>query len=234
MVKSVNKIDKTIFNYLGELNSACFLAYTDLYGEKPVSDGVVWVQLDENSNITAVSATGKDGKSLCFTDENTDFDELSFLLGETIITTCKLPLEQIDKKYLMVKKLDNVISSKGVKYTDYLQIKSLDGKTTSESRRIAEQKAYLNLQSCCEGVLIKDFGEDISGGFINFGDGFSVITDVFTKEKYRNKGYGLQIVKNLLKCSKYDTVYLTTKEHNVNFYKKSGFKTAKEIYEYKK
>lgn len=234
MIKSAEKTDKTVFNYLGELNSAVFSAYTDLYGEKHIPEGVVWLQYDKNGNLTAVSATGKDNKSLCFTNENTDFDELSFITGDVIITTDEFPFERIDKKYLMVKKLDNVTSDKGIKYTDYSLIKGLDGKENSNNRRIAEKKAYLNLQKLCEGVLIEACGEYVSGGFINFGNGFSVITDVFTKEKYRNKGYGLLTVKKLLSCSVYETVYLTSKEHNVSFYEKAGFKIAKEIYEYRK
>ncbi len=234
MIKSAEKTDKIIFNYLGEMNSAIFSAYTDFYGEMTIPDGIVWLQYDQKDNLTSVSATGKGGKSLCFTSEKTDFDEMNFLTGDIIITTDKLPLEQIDKKYLMAKKLEKVASCKGVKYTDYPKIKSLDGKGDSESRAVAEKKAYLNLQNLCEGVLLEDCGEYISGGFINFGNGFSVITDVFTKEKYRNKGYGSLTVKKLLNCSINETVYLTTKEHNVSFYEKSGFKTVKEIYEYRK
>ena len=93
---------------------------------------------------------------------------------------------------------------------------------------------FFNLKGICEGVLINENGEDISGGFITFANNFAVITDVFTKEEYRGKGYGRRLVENLLNCSTKENVYLTSKEHNLPFYKKLGFNVVKEIYTYKK
>ena len=61
----------------------------------------------------------------------------------------------------------------------------------------------------------------------------ALITDVFTKEKYRGQGYGKAIVKKLLTLSPRKDVYLVSRDYNVKFYEKIGFKVAKEIYEYK-
>lgn len=234
MVKSVEFFDKTIFNYLGESNSAIFLAYTNLYLEERHNDGVVWVQTDENDCITAVVATGENEKCLVFADENADSDELSFILNREFTSPCKLPHNQIDKKYLLAKKLDFARGEKGIDYKDFAKIKSLDGSSLDGNADLVALKMFFNLKGKCEGALITENGENISGGFISFSNNFAVITDVFTKEQYRGKGYGKRLVKNLLNCSIKENVYLTSKEHNLEFYKKLGFEAVKEIYEYTK
>lgn len=234
MVKSVNFLDKTIFNYLGENNSVVLLAYTNLYLEEKLNDGVVWVQTDENNAITAVVATGEKGKCLLFAEENADFDELNFILNEEFTSPDNLPFKQIDKKYLLNKKLNSVKGEKGIDYKDFAKIKALDGSDFSENTDLVALKMFFNLKGVCEGVLITENGEDISGGFISFSDDFAVITDVFTKENHRGKGYGKTLVKKLLNCSTRENLYLTSKEHNLSFYKKLGFNVVKEIYTYKK
>lgn len=234
MVKSVDFIDKTIFNYLGENNSAIFLAYTNLYLEEKLNDGVVWVQTDENNSITAVVATGEKGKCLLFANENADFNELSFILNEEFTTPDALAFKRIDKKYLLSKNLDFIKSKKGIDYKEYAKIKALDASEFSDHKDLVALKMFFNLKEMCEGVLISESSEDISGGFITFSNNFAVITDVFTKEAYRGKGYGKALVEKLLNCSTKEKVYLTSKEHNLPFYKKLGFNVVKEIYTYKK
>ncbi len=234
MVKSVQFLDKTIFNYLGKNNSAVLLAYTNLYLDERLNDGIIWKQTDENDYITAVVATGEQGKCLCFAQKNADFDELSFILNEEFISPDKLPFEQIDKKYLLCKNIENPKGEKGISYKDFAKIKALDGSEFAKNTDLVALKMFFNLRGVCEGVLIDENGEDISGGFITFSDNFAVITDVFTKEEHRGKGYGKRLVEKLLNCSTKENVYLTSKEHNVKFYEKLGFKVVKEIYTYKK
>ncbi len=234
MVKSVNFLNKTIFNYLGKNNSAILLAYTNLYLEERLNDGVVWVQTDENGTITAVVATGEKDKCLLFAEENADFDELNFILNDEFTSPDDLLLQQIDKKYLLCKKIENPKGEKGIDYKNFAKIKALDGSEFSENADLVALKMFFNLKGICEGALVTENGENISGGFITFSDNFAVITDVFTKEEYRGKGYGKVLVENLLNCSTKENVYLTSKEHNLPFYKKLGFNVVKEIYEYKK
>lgn len=234
MVKSAEFLNKLIFNYLGKENSAIFLAFTNFYLEERINDGVVWVQTDENDCITAVVATGENEKCLVFADENTNFEELSFILNKEIFSPCKLPFKEIDKKHLLCKNVDFPKGEKGIDYKDFAKIKSLDGSSFAENADLVAAKMFFNLKGKCEGVLIEENGEKISGGFISFSDDFSVITDVFTKETYRGKGYGKRLVENLLNCSSKENVYLTSKAHNLEFYKKLGFEAAKEIYEYTK
>lgn len=234
MVKSVEFLDKTIFNYLGKNNSAIFLAYTNLYLEEKLNDGVVWVQTDKNDRITAVVATGEKGKCIGFAEENADFDELKFILNDEFTSPCSLPFKRIDKKYLLSKKIDFPKCEKGIDYKDFAKIKALDGSEFIENADLVALKMFFNLKGVCEGALISENGENISGGFISFSNNFAVITDVFTKEEYRGRGYGKALVENLLNCSTKENVYLTSKEHNLPFYKKLGFTVVKEIYEYKK
>jgi|GEM_PF-6326956 len=234
MVKSINYLNELIFNYLGEENSAIFLAFTNLYYEESFNDGIVWVQTDENNSITAVGATGEMGKCLVFAEENANFDELSFALSDEFTSPSIIPFNQTDKKYLLCKRLDSIKGEKGINYKDFFKIKSIDGSCSTKTAALVELKMFFNLKGKCEGFLITEEGEDISGGFISFGHDFAVITDVFTKEKHRGKGYGKLLVEKLLNCSTKEKVYLTSKEHNLPFYKKLGFDVVKEIYTYKK
>lgn len=234
MIKSVKFLDKTIFNYLGEENSAIFLAFTNLYLEEQLNDGVVWLQTDGIDHITAVLATDENGRCLLFAEENADFDELSFILNEEFVSPCTLPFQQIDKKYLLAKKLDFIKGEKGIDYKNYAKIKTLDSSPFAKNADLVAVKMFFNLKGKCEGVLITENGEDISGGFISFSHNLAVISDVFTKEEHRGKGYGKRLVENLLNCSTKENVYLTSKEHNLEFYKKLGFTVVKEIYRYKK
>lgn len=234
MIKSAKALSEIFFNYLGEKNSAIFLAFTNLYLEEQLTDGVVWLQTDENEHITAVVATDENGRCLLFAEENADFEELSFILKEEFTSPCVLPFKQIDKKYLVAKKLNYIKGEKGLDYKEYSKIKYLDGLPFAQNADLVAVKMFFNLKGKCEGVLITENGEAVSGGFISFSHNFAVISDVFTKEEHRGKGYGKRLVENLLNCSTKENVYLTSKEHNLPFYEKLGFEVAKEIYQYKK
>lgn len=234
MVKSEAYISKLVFNYLGEIKSAILVATTGFYVNERLEDGVLWLQTDENDRITSVVVMGEQGKCICFADENADFDELGFMLSDEIMSSDTLPFNQIDKKYLMHKRVENPKGEKGIDYKDFLKIKALNSSEFHKNQDLIALKMFFNLKGICEGILINENGEDISGGFITFSENFAVITDVFTKEEYRGKGYGKRLVENLLNCSTKENVYLTSKEHNVKFYEKLGFEVVKEIYTYKK
>ena len=226
MVKSVDFIDKSIFNYLGEEDYATFIALTGLCDEIRLNDGVVWVQYNGNNDITAVVATSKNGKSLVFADEKGDQEELEFIVN-------KNDELRIDKKYLLRKSVEIESFEKGIDKAKYMKIKALNSDDRDRHTDIVAFKALLNSMGKCEGAVIYNENEIISGGFITFSQKISLITDVYTNDKYRNQGYGKQIVEKLLKLSKNESVYLVSKEHNLNFYKKCGFEIVKEIYDYK-
>lgn len=226
MVKSVDFIDKSIFNYLGEEDYATFIALTGLCDGIRLNDGVVWVQYNDENNITAVVATSRNGKSLVFADENSDKTELDFIVDNGDET-------QIDKKYLLRNSVVNENPEKGINKADYIRIKGLNNDDKDKHNDIVAFKSLLNSMGKCEGAVISHNDEILSGGFITFSQKISLITDIYTNDRYRNQGYGKKIVEKLLKLSRNENVYLVSKEHNLEFYKKCGFQIVKEIYDYK-
>lgn len=229
MVKSVNFLNKLIFNYLGKENTAILLSQTGFFIDCELVDGALWAQYDENNNITAI-ISGDNERCVAFASENADFEELSFVINGSVLSSDKLPYKQIDKKYLMHISLENIIGEKGIKYTQYSKIEKLNDKLTPEHTTV---KQFLHLKGCCEGAVIEKGLHTISGGFISFNKDLAFISDIFTKEKYRGQGYGKAIVKKLLSISPRKDVYLISREHNVKFYEKLGFSIVKDIYEYK-
>lgn len=226
MVKSLQFIDESIFNYIGEDDYAEFIALTGLCDGIRLNDGVVWVQYNESDEITAIITKTRNGKNLVFASENSDKTELGFVAEKDNET-------QLDKKYLMKKSVNNNCLEKGMDRADYMKIKSLNSEDKDKHPDIVALKALLNSIDKCEGAIISRNEEEISGGFIIFSQKISLITDIYTNNKYRNQGYGKRIVEKLLKFSKNESVYLVSKEHNLEFYKKCGFKIVKEIYDYK-
>lgn len=223
MVKSIDFIDKSIFNYLGADDYAVFIASTGLCDGIRLNDGVVWVQYSEQNEITAVAATGKNGRNLVFSSDNADVSELQFIIDNN-------DKNELDKKYLLRKNVVNLSTDKGIDKSQYHRIKSLNKEIVDENNEISSFKAILNSLGKCEGDLISVNNTDISGGFITFSQKISLITDIYTAQQYRNKGYGKEIVEKLLKLSINENVYLISKEHNLEFYKKCGFEIVKEIY----
>ncbi len=229
MVKSINRVDKLVFDYLGKDNTALFLSQTGFFMDCELKDGVLWAQFNDENKITAI-VSGDNDRCVAFARENADFEELDFVLNGSIFSTDKLPHTPIDKKYLMHIFLDEIKGEKGIKYTHYNKIEKLNEKLTPDQTML---KQYLNLNGCCEGAVIEKPLQTISGGFISFNKDLALITDVFTKEKYRGQGYGREIVKKLLNISPRKDVYLISRDYNVKFYEKLGFEVVKEIYEYK-
>ena len=229
MVKSINFLNELIFDYLGKDNTALLLSQTGFFLDCELNDGVLWAQFNDENEITAITS-GDNDRCVAFASENADFEELSFVLNGSIFSSDKLPFEQIDKKYLMHISLDEIIGEKGIKYTHYNKIEKLNDKLTPDQTQL---KQFLNLSGCCEGAVIEKTFQTISGGFISFNKDLALITDVFTKEKYRGQGYGKAIVKKLLNLSPRKDVYLVSRDYNVKFYEKLGFSISKEIYEYK-
>lgn len=228
MVKSINFLDKLIFNYLGKERSAILLSQTGFFIDCELVDGVLWAQFNDDNQITAI-ISGDNENSVVSASENADFEELSFVINGSVLSSDNLPYKRIDKKYLMHVSLENVIGEKGIKYTQYSKIEKLNDKLTPEHTNV---KKFLHLKGCCEGAVIEKGLHTISGGFISFNKDLAFISDVFTKEKYRGQGYGKAIVKKLLTLSPKKDVYLISRDYNVKFYEKLGFKVVKNIYEY--
>ena len=151
MVKSVNFLDKLIFDYLGKERSAILLSQTGFFIDCELNDGVLWAQYDEKKNITAI-VSGDNEKCVAFASENADFEELSFVINGTVLSSDKFPYKQVDKKYLMHIYLDEIVAEKGVKYTQYNKIEKLNDKLTPDHTTV---KKFLHLHGCCEGAVIE-------------------------------------------------------------------------------
>ncbi len=225
MVKSIEFIDKLIFDHLGKDDYAQLIALTGLCDGIRLNDGVVWVQFNENQQITAVVSTSRNGKSLVFASENADREELEF-----VINTEK---SKTDKKYLLRKSAPSNCVEKGIDKSQYWKIKDLNNDDREKHNEIVALKMLLNSMGKCEGAVITENNQVVSGGFITFSQKISLITDVYTNETYRGKGYGKVLVEKLLNLSINEDVYLVSKAHNLEFYKKCGFEIVKEIYDYK-
>lgn len=223
MVKSIDFIDESIFNYLGKDDYAVFIAITGICDGIRLNDGVVWVQYNENDEITAIVATGKNNRELVFSSVDANMDELQFIIGNK-------DRNDLDKKYLLKKNVVNSVAEKGIDKSLYWRIKNLNRETAETNGEISVFKALLNSMGKCEGALISVDDIDVSGGFITFSQKISLITDIYTNEQYRNKGFGKEMVEKLLSLSVNENVYLISKEHNLEFYKKCGFEIVKEIY----
>lgn len=229
MVKSMNFLNELIFNYLGKENTAILLSQTGFFMDCELNDGALWAQFNDDNQITAI-ISGDNEKCVAFASGNADFEELSFVINDSVLSSDKLPYKQIDKKYLMHISLDKIIAEKGIKYTQYSKIEKLNDKLTPEHTTV---KQFLHLKGCCEGAVIEKGLHTISGGFISCNKDLAFISDVFVKEKYRGQGYGKTIVKKLLNVSTRKDVYLISRDYNVKFYEKLGFQVVKNIYEYK-
>ena len=228
MVKSINFLNELIFNYLGKENAAILLSQTGFFIDCELNDGALWAQFNDENQITAI-ISGDNERCVAFASENADFEELSFVINDSVLSTDKLPYKKIDKKHLMHISLEEIVAEKGMKYTQYNKIEKLNDKLTTDNTTI---KKFLHLKGCCEGAVIEKGLQTISGGFISFNKDLAFISDIFTKEKYRGQGYGKAIVKKLLNISPRKDVYLISRDYNVKFYEKLGFSIVKEIYEY--
>ncbi len=222
MVKSLEFIDESIFNYLGKDDYAVFISQTGLCDGIRLNDGVVWVQFDENNQITAVIAISKLGRTLVFASEKADKEELQFITNQNNNIA-------VDKKYLLRRVVESSKTEKGIDKSDYWRIKHLNSTDKDKHDEIVAFKMLLNSMGRCEGALISENGKVVSGGFITFSQKISLITDVYTSEEYRGMGYGKALVEKLLNLSINEDVYLVSKEHNLEFYKKCGFEIVKEI-----
>ncbi|MCH5190680.1 MAG: GNAT family N-acetyltransferase [Oscillospiraceae bacterium] len=232
MLKSFEILPQTFFNYLGEGNSAIFSAVTGYYTDERLNSGIVWAQYDRDDRITAAAAVGESGRTLLFTDENADYDELSFLVNGSVISPDILPFGTAETQYLMLARSQYDRGEKGVDRNLYFDIKHLDTEDIAKATDGAAVKMYQNAKGLCQGAVIYENGRIIGGGFVSFGNDYSVISDVYVKEEYRGKGYGSDLVKKLLKLSSKENVYLICKEKNIGFYEKLGFTVVKELYNY--
>lgn len=219
MVKFLSENDgKLIFNYLGQDRSALLSCVTEYYPDCYLENGVFAVQYVDNLPVS-VCAHGK-SFSLLFASEKSDLEELSFTLKSEFHSPDILPFGTVDKYYLLQKQtLPNLglpLENKR-NYGDFKFV--LDLRFSEETVNLQ----YLFKKGCGVPFVLSENDVKIGGGLIINSENYSVISHVFVKEEFRGKGFGTEIVKNLLKLSITENVYLTSEKSNLEFYGKLGF-----------
>lgn len=219
MVKFLSENDgELIFNYLGKSRSALLSCVTEFYPESYIENGIFAMQYI-NGLPVSLCCCGETF-SLLFTTDKSEIKELLFAANNQIHTAEFLPFKKIGEYYLLQKEiLPNALSSLENKgnYEDFKFVVSQNGGTETVNLQ------YLFKKGCLTPLVLSQDGEKIGGGFIINSENYSVISHIFVEEKFRRKGFGTEIVKNLLKMCKSKNVYLTSEENNLEFYGKLGF-----------
>lgn len=219
MVKFLGGNDsKLIFNYLNIDRSALLSCVTEYYPNSFLENGVFALQYIDGLPVS-VCAHGK-SFSLLFASEKADLEELSFTLKSEFHSPDILPFGIIDKYYLLQKHTlpnsDFPLESKR-NYGDLKFVLELNkGEKTVNLQ-------YLFKKGCALPFVLSENDVKIGGGLIINSENYSVISHIFVKEKFRGKGFGTKIVKNLLKLCRTENVYLTSEKSNLEFYGKLGF-----------
>ena len=73
MVKSINFLNQSIFDYLGKENTAILLSMTGFFLDCELNDGVLWAQFDDENKITAI-VSGENDRCVAFASESADFE----------------------------------------------------------------------------------------------------------------------------------------------------------------
>lgn len=218
---------ESVFNYLDKNKSALLSAITEYYPNCYLENGVFAMQYEENTPVSLICRG--DSFSLVFTSEKSDFDELLFTLGGEIHSPIGLPVTKTGEYYLLKR---NAVPVQDIEqenpncYGSFKEVLSLNG----QSETINLQ--YLFKKGKIKSSVFTENGENTGGGIIINSENYAVISHVFVKENLRGKGIGTEIVKNLLKQSKTENVYLISEKNNLDFYEKLGFIPVLTVYKY--
>lgn len=219
MVKFLGESDgELVFNYLSTDRSALLSCVTEYYPNSYLENGVFAMQYIDETPVS-LCAFG-DSFSLIFTSNKTDFEELSFALNNEIHSPDFLSLEKNGEYYLLKKSvLPNTqlaFENKGI-YEDFKAVLELN--KSEETVKLQ----YLFKKGCALPFVLSENGTKIGVGLIINSENYSVISHVFVKQEFRGKGFGTEIVKNLLKFCKAEILYLISENNNLEFYGKLGF-----------
>ena len=219
MVKFLGESDgELVFNYLSTDRSALISCVTEYYSKSYLENGVFAMQYIDEKPVS-LCAFG-DSFSMLFSSDKTDLEELMFIHNEEIHSPDFLPFGKIGEYYLLKKSIlpnsDFSLENNG-NYEDFKSVLSLN--QSEETVRLQ----YLFKKGCALPFVLSENGTKIGVGLIINSENYSVISHVYVKQEFREKGFGTEIVKNLLKFCKAEILYLISEKNNLEFYGKLGF-----------
>lgn len=228
MVKFLSGNDtELIFNYLDDNCSALLSAVTEFYPDCYLENGVFAMQYEENTPVSVICHG--DSFSLVFNSDKSDFDEILFTVGSEFHSPNILPLPQTGEYYLLKKTGLTGQNSAHERNGNDDSLKTVLSLNQSEE---TVNLQYLFKKGCAVPFVFAENGEKVGVGIIVNSDEYAVISHVFVKEEFRRNGVGTQLVKNLLKCSESENVYLLSEKNNLQFYGRLGFTPVLTVYKY--
>lgn len=219
MVKFLSEKDiKLIFNYLSQERSALLSCVTEYYPNSFLENGIFSVQYLDGLPVS-ICAQGQ-SFSLLFLSDKTDLDELLFTLKGEIHSPDILNFGRIGEYYLLKRSALpnplNSIENKG-NYENFKFVLALNQSDETVNLQ------YLFKKGCAIPFVLSENAVKVGGGLIINSESYSVISHIFVKEEFRGKGFGTEIVKNLLSLCKAENLYLISEKSNLEFYGKLGF-----------
>lgn len=228
MVKFLSGNDaELIFNYLDDNCSALLSAVTEFYPDCYLENGVFAMQYEENTPVSVICHG--DSFSLVFTSEKSDFNELLFTVGGKIHSPNILPLPKTGEYYLLKK---TGLTGQNSAHERNGNDDSLKTVLSLNQSGETVNLQYLFKKGCAVPFVFAENGEKVGVGMIVNSDEYAVISHVFVKEEFRRNGVGTQLVKNLLKRSESENVYLLSEKNNLEFYGRLGFTPVLTVYKY--
>lgn len=228
MVKFLSGNDtELIFNYLDDNCSALLSAVTEFYPDCYLENGVFAMQYEENTPVSVICHGGS--FSLVFTSDKSDFDEILFTVGSEFHSPNILPLPQTGEYYLLKK---TGLTGQNSAHERNGNDDSLKTVLSLNQSGETVNLQYLFKKGCAVPFVFAENGEKVGVGMIVNSDEYAVISHVFVKEEFRRNGVGTQLVKNLLKRSESENVYLLSEKNNLEFYGRLGFTPVLTVYKY--
>lgn len=219
MVRFLSEKDnELIFNYLSQERSALLSCVTEYYPHMPLANSIFAMQYDECTPVCLCAHGEK--FSLLFATDKTNSEELSFTLKGEIHSPARLPFRKIGEYYLLSRSVfpkGGATPENTGNYGDFKAVIEMNGSTETVNLQ------YLFKKGCAVPLVLSENGRDLGGGLIINSEKYAVISHIFVKEEYRQKGFGTQIVKNLLEYNNADKIYLLSENSNLKFYGKLGF-----------
>lgn len=215
--------------------------------EREISD-ILHIKNDGNSNFTSFSYTSKNGlrdivckikevnyNKVLLAGKLEDVDSLLKTLGyeKTIKPNAFYKLDIENYKSINMKYQSKIrfasLNSKNLEIIKHFIVEFLEPETEEEIESITDMEKILEKMK--KGIYILDYKNKAIGmaRFIGKTNNFAEITSVYIEKDYRNKGFGKELIGNMIDIAikEQRTPVLVTSESNVaamKTYESLGFK----------